>query len=151
MTPELATPDRLAAASRGRYVDSSPYFLRPVTRTAIATVIALAVAAAWFPAPLEAPADPAHAPNPAKSAWFLLWIQELVSYDTLFAALVVVLFGLLVALPFLPWRPVEHAAWLQREQRPLGLVVLVVALGILALTLVGLVLRGPDWRLVWPT
>lgn len=150
MTPEPATPDRPAAPSRGRYVDSSPHFLRPVTRTFVAAALALAVAAVFFPAPLEAPADPAHAPNPAKSAWFLLWLQELVSHDTLFASLVVVLFGLLVALPFLPWKPVEHAAWLQREQRPLGLAVLVVALGILALTLVGLYLRGPDWRLVWP-
>lgn len=151
MAPEPVTPEPPAAPSRGRYVDSSPHFLRPVTRTFLAAALALAVAAAFFPAPLEAPADPAHAPNPAKSAWFLLWIQELVSHDTLFASLVFVLFGLLVALPFLPWKPVERAAWLQREQRGLGVLVLLVALGILALTLVGLYLRGPDWRLVWPT
>lgn len=143
------TPDRPEAA-RGRYVDSSPHFLRPVTRTAIAASVALIVGALFVPAPLEAPADAGHAPNPAKSAWFLLWIQELVSYDTRLATLVLVGFALLVALPYLPWRPVEQARWLPREQRGLGLAVVLAALAILVLTAVGLWFRGPDWRLLWP-
>ena len=67
----------------------------------------LLLLAALVPAPLETPADPAHAPNPAKSAWFLLWIQELVSYSTLAAGE-----GLVVSVNAgigyeTPWRQVE--------------------------------------------
>jgi hypothetical protein len=110
----------------------------------------LLVLAALVPAPLETPADPAHAPNPAKSAWFLLWIQELVSYSTLAIYVVVALAAFLVALPWLPVPKLEHARWLPREHRWIGLAVIVGALFVLALTVMGLVLRGPDWRLVLP-
>lgn len=133
-----------------RYVRSSPHFLRPVGRTMLAGIAALALLAVLVPAPLEPPADPAAAPNPAKSAWFLLWIQELVSYSTLAIYVALALAVLLVALPWLPVQRLEHALWLPREQRPLWLVVLAAAGLVLALTLVGLFLRGPDWRLVLP-
>jgi ABC-type uncharacterized transport system permease subunit len=99
-----------------QYVKSSPHFFRPVTRVMLLGIAVLLVVAALVPAPLETPADPAHAPNPAKSAWFLLWIQELVSYSTL---------AIYVALAL-------------------------AALLVLVLTVVGLALRGPDWRLVLP-
>jgi hypothetical protein len=108
------------------------------------------VLAALVPAPLETPADPAHAPNPAKSAWFLLWIQELVSYSTLAIYVAVALAAFLVALPWLGVPKLEHARWLPREHRPLAVAVLAAALLVLVLTVVGLTLRGPDWRLVLP-
>jgi hypothetical protein len=113
-------------------------------------IAALLVLAVLVPAPLEAPADPAHAPNPAKSAWFLLWIQELVSYSTLAIYVAVALAVFLVALPWLPLPKLEHARWLPREHRPLGVAVIAAALLVLVLTVVGLTLRGPDWRLVLP-
>ena len=59
-----------------QYVKSSPHFFRPVGRSMLLGVAVLLLLAALVPAPLETPADPAHAPNPAKSAWFLLWIQS---------------------------------------------------------------------------
>ena len=37
--------------------------------------------ALFVPAPLQGPADPSRVPNPVKSAWFLLWTQELVSWS----------------------------------------------------------------------
>ena len=133
-----------------QYVKSSPHFFRPVGRSLLLGVAALLVLAALFPAPLETPADPAHAPNPAKSAWFLLWIQELVSYSTLAIYMAVALAALLVALPWLKVPKVEHARWLPREHRWLAAAVLAAAALVLALTVVGLYLRGPDWRLVLP-
>jgi len=133
-----------------RYVKSSPHFFRPVGRSLLLGVAALLVLAALFPAPLETPADPAHAPNPAKSAWFLLWIQELVSYSTLAIYMAVALAALLVALPWLKVPKLEHARWLPREHRWLAAAVLAAAALVLALTVVGLYLRGPDWRLVLP-
>lgn len=133
-----------------RYVKSSPHFFRPVGRSMLLGLALLLLVAALVPAPLETPADPAHAPNPAKSAWFLLWIQELVSYSTLAIYVAFALAAFLVALPWLPLPKLEHARWFPREHRPLAVAVIVAALLVLALTFVGLTLRGPDWRLVLP-
>jgi hypothetical protein len=114
-------------------------------------IAALVLLAALVPAPLEPPADPAHAPNPAKSAWFLLWIQELVSYSTQAIWVAVGLAAFLVSLPWLPVPELEHARWLPREHRWLAAAVIAAALLVLALTVAGLLLRGPDWRLVLPS
>ena len=133
-----------------RYVRSSPHFFRPVGRAMLLGILVLLLLAALVEAPLEPPADPAHAPNPAKSAWFLLWIQELVSYSTLAIDVAIALAIVLVALPWLPVPRLEHARWLPREHGALTLAVLAAALLVLALTVVGLYFRGPDWRLVLP-
>ena len=133
-----------------RYVPSSPHFFRPVGRALVLGVLVLAVLAWLVPAPLEPPADPSQAPNPAKSAWFLLWIQELVSHGTSFVFVAVALAALLVALPWLPLPRLANARWLPREHRWLAAAVLAAAAFVLALTAVGLFLRGPDWRLVSP-
>lgn len=132
------------------YVRSSPHFFRLVKRALLFGLLALLLLAALVPAPLELPADPAHPPNPAKSAWFLLWIQELVSYRTQAIYAAVALAASLVLLPWLPLRRLEHARWLPREHWPVTLPVLGAALLVLLLTIVGLWLRGPDWRLVLP-
>jgi hypothetical protein len=132
------------------YVKSSPHFLRPVGRAMLLGIFVLLLLAVLVNAPLETPADPAHAPNPAKSAWFLLWIQELVSYSTLAIYVAIALALFLVVLPWLPVPKLEHARWLPREHRALALAVLAAALLVLALTVVGLYFRGPDWRLVLP-
>jgi hypothetical protein len=133
-----------------RYVRSSPHFFRPVGRALLLGLGALAALAYLVPAPLELPADSSQAPNPAKSAWFLLWIQELVSHETAFVYVALALVALLVALPWLPLPRLEHARWLPAEHRWLALGVLLAAALVLGLTLVGLFLRGPDWRLVSP-
>lgn len=133
-----------------RYVKASPHFFRPVGRAMLLAVAVLLVLAALVPAPLETPADPAHPPNPAKSAWFLLWIQELVSYSTLAIYVAVALAVMLVALPWLKVPRLEQARWLPREHWPLAVAVLAAAGLVLVLTVVGLYLRGPDWRLVLP-
>jgi hypothetical protein len=133
-----------------QYVKSSPHFFRPVGRAMLLGVAVLLVLAALLPAPLGTPADPAHPPNPAKSAWFLIWIQELVSYSTLAIYVAVALAALLFALPWLPARRLDQARWLPPEHRPIALAVVLAAAFVLVLTVVGLYLRGPDWRLVLP-
>ena len=132
------------------FVKSSPHLFRPVTRSMLLGLAVLLVLAALVPAPLEAPADPGHSPNPAKSAWFLLWMQELVSYGTRAIYVAVALAALLVALPWLPVPRLEQASWLPRPHRPVAVLVLLAGGLVLVLTIVGLFLRGSDWRLVLP-
>lgn len=132
------------------HVPSWPHFLRPVARAFVALVVALAIAAAFLPAPLQTGADPAHAPNPAKAAWFLLWIQELVSHGTAWIWAVLVLAALFTALPWLRRSRAAHAEWFAPGERLLGLVVLALALAVLALTVVAYLFRGGAWRFVLP-
>ena len=106
----------------------------------------LLLAAGLVPAPLETAADPMQPPNPAKSAWFLLWIQELISHGTGWMYGVLALAGLLVALPWLRRAPAERAAWLQPGERVVGAVVLVLVTAVVALTFVALFLRGENWQ-----
>ena len=134
----------------GGYVSSTPRFFDLVIRSLLLCVAALLLAAVFIPAPLDLPADPSHAPNPAKSAWFLVWIQELVSYSTsaIYAALLLV--AMFVSLPWLPVPELERAVWFPREQRKVQILVLAMCGLVVALTLVGLFMRGPNWGFVLP-
>jgi len=129
-------------------IPSSPRFFRLIKRALLVALPVLLLGALFIHAPLETLADPAHPPNPAKSAWFLLWIQELVSHGTIWISLVVVLAGVFVCLPWLRPRGAERAAWFQRGERLVGTIVLALLLGIVILTLVAMFLRGPNWQLV---
>ncbi len=131
-------------------VPSSPHFFRLIRRGLLVVVAFLLVAAWLVPAPLETAADPMRPPNPAKSAWFLLWIQELVSHGTIWLYAVLLLAGLLVALPWLRRAPAERAAWLQPGERRVGVAFLVVVATVIALTVTALFLRGENWALRGP-
>ncbi len=131
-------------------VPASPYFFRPVKRAFVAGLATLCLFAIRFPAPLEVAADRSRSPNPAKSAWFLLWIQELVSYHALAIGVVIALAAGLLALPWLPLPRVENASWFPRRHRTLSIAVLVISFAIAGLTIVGLYFRGANWCLVAP-
>lgn len=130
------------------FVKSSPFFFRLVSRSFWLLVAGLLVLAAFVPAPLQIAADPAITPNPAKSAWFLLWTQELVSYSRWMMYPMIAL-GLVFM--FLPWLPgqvrAHHARWFPPGQHAVSLLAVGTFIAILALTLVALFLRGPNWSL----
>lgn len=133
------------------YVKSSPHFFRPVKVSMLLLVAALAGLAWLVPAPLQEQADIARVPNPVKSAWFLLWIQELVSYSKYLIYLVLALTPLFLFLPWLPTgTPAVKASWLRREQRLVAVVALTLGAAVLALTVVAMFLRGPNWQLAVP-
>jgi quinol-cytochrome oxidoreductase complex cytochrome b subunit len=140
----------LPYGTESAYVSSTPRLFRLVTFGFALGTAVLLLAAVSIPAPLDMPADPAHAPNPAKSAWFLLWIQELVSYSTSAIYVALLLVATFVALPWLPVPTLERAAWFPREHRLVSIFVLAACGFVLALTVVGLFMRGPDWRFVSP-
>ncbi|MBK7670435.1 MAG: cytochrome B6 [bacterium] len=131
-------------------VPSSPHFFRLIRRGLLVIAVFLFVAAWLVPAPLETAADPMRPPNPAKSAWFLLWIQELVSHGTAWMYAVLLLAGLFVALPWLRRAPAERAAWFQPGERLVGTVVLVLFALVVVLTATALFLRGENWQLRGP-
>ncbi|MBU5611782.1 selenite/tellurite reduction operon b-type cytochrome membrane protein ExtQ [Geomonas azotofigens] len=131
------------------YVKSSPHFFRLIKAALALTVLALMALAALVPAPLQEQANLARVPNPVKSAWFLLWIQELVSYSKYLIYLVLALAACFLALPWLSrTTPPDSARWLPRECRAVNGAALAASVLVLALTLVALFCRGANWQFV---
>jgi cytochrome b-561 len=137
-----------------------------VSRAAVVTLatwLAVTVLAIVIPSPLEGPANPLVTPNPAKSPWYFLWLQEIVADTTvrlgplsINGALIggiVLPAALLVVTTLWPWIDRAPAStvgvWLPRERRTQLLVFAAIVALIGGLTLVGL-LRGPSWHFYWP-
>jgi hypothetical protein len=132
------------------YIKSSPYFFR-IIKLSFATLVAILLVLAFFiTAPLQGPADISQVPNPSKSAWFLMWTQELVSYSSLMIYLIL---GVGLVFLFLPWLPIspqaEQARWLAKEQKSVNFLTFISFLGILLLTVVAMYFRGENWSFVF--
>ncbi|OGU08005.1 MAG: cytochrome B6 [Geobacteraceae bacterium GWC2_58_44] len=133
------------------YVRSSPYFFRPIKIAMALLVLALLVLAALIPAPLQEPADISRVPNPVRSAWFLLWIQELVSYSKYLIYAVLALTASCILLPWLSGSGSSaEATWLGRDRLPVSAasVLLFIAIGVL--TVIAMFFRGENWAFVLP-
>lgn len=110
--------------------------------------------AIFFKAPLEEPANPTWAPNPAKAPWYFLGLQEmLVYFDPWMAG--VVLPGLiivgLIAIPFIDVNPKGNGYYTFKERK---FAIAGFLFGWLALWIfliqVGTFLRGPNWTFYGP-
>jgi len=133
-------------------IKSSPHFFRLIERSALLLTIVLLLLAAMIPAPLQEAANPALTPNPVKSAWFLLWIQELVSWSRLLIWPLMALGLLFLLLPWLPGRGhVYRATWFPRGQSAINVITILVFAGIVALTIIALFFRGANWSLTFHT
>lgn len=120
----------------------------------IAGTMFLIVWAIYFKAPLEEPANPTWAPNPAKAPWYFLGLQEmLVYFDPWYAG--VILPGLivvgLIAIPYLDTNPKGNGYYSYRERK---MAIDLFLFGWLALwiylIIVGTFLRGPNWTFYGP-
>jgi len=132
------------------FVKSSPLFFRLITRSMYACAAALLLLAALVPAPLQEQANPAVTPNPAKSAWFLLWIQELVSWSRLMIYPVILLAGLFLLLPWLPvGARIHRAGWFPRELKSVSAITVILVAALVALTVVAMFFRGTNWSLIY--
>lgn len=128
------------------YVPSSPFLFRRVAwATAIFAAILL-VLAGFLPAPLGEPADPGTVPNPVKSAWFLLWIQEVVSYSKNLVYLILAAAVSFLGLPWLAGRNPEKARWFPPERRVVNMAAPAAFISILVLTAVAMFFRGENWE-----
>ncbi len=132
------------------YVKSSPHFFRRI-KLAFGAGLGLLLALALFiPAPLTDPAQIGRVPNPSKSAWFLLWTQELVSYSGSLVYLILLLGLGFCLLPWLPGiSPADRASWFPKEQRGVSFFTLLCFVAIVGLTLVAMFFRGKNWALVF--
>jgi quinol-cytochrome oxidoreductase complex cytochrome b subunit len=145
-------------------VNAVPDLVRRAAIATLGTIAIVSIMSVFIASPLEEPANALVTPNPAKAPWYFLWLQEIVTDTTirigsftLNGAFVggVILPGLLVGLMiFWPWldRSPSLAAglWLPRSRRAQNIVFLVIVAIVLALTFVGMVLRGPYWNIYWP-
>lgn len=145
-------------------VNAVPDLTRRALIVVLGTFAVLSVLASAIPSPLEEPANALITPNPAKAPWYFLWLQEVVTDTTirlgsftLNGAFLggVILPGILITLlTCWPWldRSARDAAgvWLPASRRAQNLVFVAVVIAIVALTFVGLFMRGPYWNLYWP-
>jgi len=131
------------------YVRSSPFFFRRIMISIGLLVATLVLLAIFIPAPLQGPADMTSVPNPIKSAWFLLWTQELVSYSKHLVYPIIFLGFYFLLLPYLPGSPeCKQAKWLQKDQWLINVLTLIIFAAILVLTVVAVFMRGENWALV---
>lgn len=130
------------------FVKSSPRFFRLIEGSALLLTALLLLLAPLIPAPLQEAANPAQTPNPVKSAWFLLWIQELVSWSRFMIWPVVALGFLFFLLPWLPGTGhVHRASWFPKGQSAISAMTILVFGGIVMLTVIALFFRGANWSL----
>src|SRR5688500_4895350 len=105
-------------------------------------------------APLEQPANPGYAPNPAKAPWYFLGLQEmLVYFDPWMAGVVypgLIIVGL-IAMPFIDTNPKGNGYYTLKE-RPFAIITWLFGFLILWVVLIffGTFLRGPNWSFFGP-
>lgn len=133
-----------------KYVKSDPVFLQMIKNAAAAIILLVVVLAALLPAPLLPPADLSRVPNPSRAAWFLIWMQEVVSYSKYAIYPVFMLGGLFCVLPWLPGaESAQQASWFPRDQRLVNWLTLLSFVVIVALTLIAFYFRGENWSFGW--
>jgi len=123
----------------------------------IALVLCSALLIVWaimLPAPLEQPADPNVAPNPAKAPWYFLGLQELLVYfDPWIAGVLLpgfIILGL-AAIPYIDKNPRGSGYYTFRERR-FAITMFMFGFGLLWVVLIvfGTFLRGPNWNFFGP-
>ena len=132
-------------------IPSDPSFFRLVGRAMAACLVALALLALAAPPPLQEAADFGNPPNPARSAWFLLWVQELVSHGTEWIYAAILAAAALVALPWLPGKgrqlhPDDDTPSCEQAPRAGGLLAIAIFLAVVILTIVAAFFRGRNWE-----
>ncbi|HEU4403055.1 MAG TPA: hypothetical protein VFT43_13225 [Candidatus Polarisedimenticolia bacterium] len=146
----LVRPDIRPAVRRReeRYVMTFPNLIvREVILFQI-VVIALALAAFLFDAPLEGIANPLETPNPAKAPWYFLGLQELLHYFPPIVAGVLLPALVVLALVVIPYARINLEAgplWAGRGRRT------ALALGAVIALLVALFGAFACWPIVVPT
>ncbi len=134
--------------------DSNGYFVsidklfKMIKRISIIYLFFLAIIAYFFPAPLGPPANFNTTNTTLKATWFLVWIQELISYSI---DCIYILFILVILFFLLPYfsrvKHVEYAMWFPRNTRYIQFMASTLLFSIIALWIIGMFFRGENWQL----
>jgi quinol-cytochrome oxidoreductase complex cytochrome b subunit len=116
------------------------------------TVVLILVISLAFNAPLEAPADATHPPNPSKAPWYFLGLQEMVSYSAFWGGVGVpgIMVGLLLLLPYLDRKRSGVGDWFSRRRLLATTLFTTVLLLNLGFVIIGTFFRGANWSFVIP-
>jgi quinol-cytochrome oxidoreductase complex cytochrome b subunit len=125
-----------------------PYAFFRESIALMVTVTAIMATSLFFHAPLEAMANPAKTPNPAKAPWYFLGLQELVSHSALLGGVVApaLMVLALLAIPYFDRNPSRRPS---DRKWAIWLFTLFVVAN-LALIIIGTFFRGPGWAFVPP-
>lgn len=83
------------------YIKTEPVFFRMISYSGFALFVFIFLVSFFVEAPLDVKADIITPPNPAKASWFLIWIQEVVSYYSYLIYLVIFVFIYYLFLPYI--------------------------------------------------
>jgi quinol-cytochrome oxidoreductase complex cytochrome b subunit len=135
-----------------RQAPAWPHLLYREVLLLVAMLAVLQAISLWVDAPLEDLADPTRTPNPARSPWYFLGLQELVHYSAFFGGVVVplALIGAMVALPYVDKGRRGIGTWFHRDRCVANLVFASIAVAAVVLTAIGAWFRGPEWGWIWP-
>lgn len=129
------------------YIKSNPYFFKIIGISSIVLIMFMLSCSIFFDAPLEEKAEPYNAPNPSKSAWFLLWTQELASYGSYYIYIIIFLFIFYMILPFVVKKTPEHAMWLHPAYKWINIISIIIFIAIITLTIIAYFFRKEYWLL----
>lgn len=103
-------------------------------------------------APLEAPADPTHPPNPSKAPWYFLGLQEMVSYSAFWGGIGVptIFVIMLLLLPYLDRGTRGTGVWFSRHRLLAVTTFTLLLITNLIFVIIGTFFRGPNWALITP-
>lgn len=145
-------------------VSSVPHLTRRLWLVTLGTTLVTIILSIIFRAPLEAAANPAVTPNPAKAPWYFLWLQEIVTISTIPLGFITingaliggiilptVMIGLAVWWPYRdPSGPDSVGRWFAPERKQQNMVFITICLFIIIFTIIGTFLRGPYWNFYFP-
>ncbi len=165
---ERATPKtayRLLALVRGKpaatpeerteQVLTFPHLVGREVLAAMLFLAILVVASLLFNAPLEAQADPARTPNPAKAPWYFAGLQELLTYFDPWLAGVALPAVIIIGLFLIPYLDLASGRgigrWFAWRERRIQIVFFSACLAFwFFLVAIGVWFRGPAWEWYWP-
>ena len=116
------------------------------------TVVLILCMSLWLNAPLEAPADATHPPNPSKAPWYFLGLQEMVSYSAFWGGIgVPTIFVILLLLtPYLDRGTRGTGVWFSRHRLLANTIFTLLLITNLVFMVIGSFFRGPNWALITP-
>ncbi len=134
----------------------SPRWRDIIVRELSKFLLVLAIVMAFsllFNAPLEEGANPSVTPSPVKAPWFLVGMQELLSWGAPFFFGVLVpniMILLMVLIPYFDRGGEGIGVWFHPSRRRANIIFTAVVTVYLGLIIIGEFLRGPGWVFYWP-